>query len=42
MTWIRGTGATIVSFRNPNYRSQRREIPEKIDVNSTVEAPNTM
>ena len=31
----RGTGATSVSFKNPNCRSQRSPIPEKIDVNST-------
>ena len=29
----RGTGATSVSLRKPNCRSQSRPIPEKIDVN---------
>ncbi len=32
----RGTGATSVSFRNPNWRSHSMAIPENIAVNSTV------
>ena len=32
----RGTGATKVSLRKPNWRSQSKPIPEKIDVKSTV------
>ena len=31
MMWIRGTGATSVSFRKPNCRSNSRPTPEKID-----------
>ena len=31
----RGTGATSVSFRKPNWRSHSRPMPEKIDENST-------
>jgi hypothetical protein len=36
MMRIRGTGATSVSFRKPNWRSQMSSIPEKIEVNNTV------
>ena len=36
MMCVRGTGATSVSFRKPNCRSQIRLMPEKIDENSTV------
>src|SRR3989442_1265705 len=32
----RGTGATKVSFRNPNWRSHSIAIPENMAVNSTV------
>ena len=32
MICSRGTGATSVSFRKPNCRSQSRPMPEKIDV----------
>ena len=32
----RGTGATSVSFRNPNWRSHSMAIPENMAVNSTV------
>src|SRR5467141_2089035 len=32
----RGTGATSVSFRNPNWRSHSIAIPENMAVNSTV------
>ncbi len=35
MIVVRGTGATSVSLRNPNCRSQSSPIPEKIDVNRT-------
>jgi hypothetical protein len=35
MICMRGTGATRVSFRNPNWRSQRRPRPEKMDENKT-------
>ena len=31
-----GTGATSISFRNPNCRSKISSIPEKIDVNRIV------
>ncbi len=31
MIRIRGTGATSVSFRKPNWRSQISSMPEKID-----------
>ncbi len=33
MIRMRGTGATKVSFRNPNWRSQISSMPEKIAVN---------
>ena len=32
----RGTGATRTSFRKPNSRSQMMEMPETIEVNSTL------
>src|SRR5207253_6711735 len=32
----RGTGATRVSFKNPNWRSHSMAIPENMAVNSTV------
>ncbi len=34
----RETGATSVSFKNPNCRSQISSMPEKTDVNRTVMA----
>ncbi len=33
MICMRGTGATSVSFRKPNCRSQSKPMPEKIDEN---------
>ena len=33
-----GTGATRVSFKNPNWRSNSRPIPENIELNKTVMA----
>jgi hypothetical protein len=36
MMYVRGTGATSVSFRKPNWRSQSSAIPEKVAENSTV------
>lgn len=35
MMCSRGTGATSVSLRKPNCRSQSRPMPEKIDMNNT-------
>ena len=35
MISMRGTGATSVSFKNPNCRSHKIPSPEKIEVNST-------
>ena len=36
MSCRRGTGATSVSLRNPNWRSHNRPRPEKMEENSTV------
>ena len=36
MICMRDTGATSVSFRKPNCRSQSIAMPEKTELNSTV------
>ena len=36
MIWMRGTGATRVSLRKPNWRSQSMAMPEKMELKSTV------
>ena len=38
MIWIRGTGATSVSLREPNCRSHSRPMPENTAVNSHAHA----